>query len=66
MVLSTARTNTGYGPNPIAISEIFHVADHLFVEREEGLAYWQSMDRVWMEEATKKLKAQADAAKKKK
>lgn len=53
-VLSAARTIGFSGPNPITISEIFTLADHLLLDRDEALFFIQGLDETFMEEVQKK------------
>jgi len=57
-MLSVARSNNGYGPNPIMVSEVLHIADHLGIERDEALYFIQGLDFTWLTLAAKKLEAQ--------
>ena len=62
-VLSTSRTSNGYGPNPIAISEMISYLGTLvpIYEVDKSIRILQSLDIVYLNHSAEKSKAKTDA-----
>lgn len=54
-VLNAARTSNGYGPNPIALSEILATAPvYGLYDPTEAITFIQGLDQVFLDETAKK------------
>jgi hypothetical protein len=62
-VLSAQRSMGFSGPNPITIDAIFHMADHLLIDRDEALFFLQGLDETFIEEIHKKKEREAPRTK---
>ena len=66
-MLNQSRGSNGYGPNPLALSEMLAVLNHWSVdepdEREEFIGYWQALDGTWIAYHEEKAEQRAAAEK---